>query len=103
MVFGMNVGAFSQSSSSSPTLLGSVRIRASYSFRQRVASKNTPVATLVGFERSANGAYESLTIPIEAIPRNILDKYRTLPPSKEEIVEKLFEEEKPSDGNQILS
>jgi len=99
MVFGMNVGAFSSNPTSAPTLLGSVCVRASYSFRQRVASKNTPVATLVGVERTANGAYESLSIPMEAIPRNILDKYRSLPPSKETIVEKLFEEEKTADNN----
>lgn len=53
MVFGLNVGTFSAPSTTIPIIVGALRVRVKYSFRQRAALKDDPVLnmnTLVGFD-----------------------------------------------------
>jgi len=68
MVFGLNVGAFGAPATTFPIIVGALRVRVKYSFRQRAALKDDPVLnlnTLVGFDTQENGELRSVRIPMD--------------------------------------
>lgn len=75
MVFGLNIGAFGGPTTTAPLLVGSLRLRAKYSFRQRAALKDDPVLnanTLIGYDTQSNGELRSVRIPMDRIPQRCL-------------------------------
>jgi hypothetical protein len=71
MVFGLNVGAFSGPTTAIPLIIGALRVRVKYSFRQRAALKDDPVLnrnTLIGYDTQDNGELRSVRVPMDAIP-----------------------------------
>lgn len=76
MVYGINVGAFSGPTTVIPLIIGTIRVRVKYSFRQRAALKDDPVLnmnTLVGFDTQENGELRRVRVPMDSIPPHIRD------------------------------
>jgi len=77
MVFGLNVGPFGGPSTTTPVVIGALRVRVKYSFRQRAALKDDPVLnrnTLVGYDTQENGELRSVRVPMSLVPASVRTK-----------------------------